>query len=113
MHLQSSEVELLSGLPLFSHWRMCDLHKLVGHSQRINVEAGTDLTQQAASCRELCIIVSGRARITRHAGEPLSLGPGDCLEEIALRDCARDDVTVVAEESMVMLRIDLAFVVGP
>lgn len=100
---RSQKVELLRSVPLFTHLSKRHLDELAKHTEEHNVDAGSVLINEGEPGRQLFIVVSGKARVTRQGKVLASLGPGDFIGEMALLDHKPSSASVVAEEPMLLL----------
>lgn len=100
---RSQKVELLRSVPLFAHLSNRHLAELAKHSEELRVDPGRVLAREGETGRELFVIASGKALVTRQGQQLASLGPGEFIGEMALLDGKPRSATVVAEEPMVLL----------
>lgn len=90
-------------VPLFSACSGRDLQLLARAADEVSVSAGTELTAQGATGREMFVILSGHAEVTRDGVHAAELGPGDHFGELALLDGGPRTATVTALSEMELL----------
>lgn len=90
----------LASVPLFSACSKRELGKLAKAGDELKVEAGHVLTRQGDAGREAYVIVEGAATVKRGNRKVATLGPGDCVGELALLDHGPRTATVVADDDM-------------
>lgn len=100
---RSQKIEMLERIPMFSYLTKKQLEEIARHADEVQVEAGKVLAEEGERGRELFVIVTGSATVSRN-GEPLAqLGAGDCVGEMSLLDGEPRSATVVADEPMSLL----------
>ena len=100
---RSQKIELLKSVPLFAHLSKRHLNELAKHSEELSVDAGRVLAKEGEPGKELFIVVSGKASVTRKGKALASVGPDEFIGEMALLDHRPRSASVVAEEPMVLL----------
>ncbi|HUO47552.1 MAG TPA: cyclic nucleotide-binding domain-containing protein [Acidimicrobiales bacterium] len=65
-------------------------------ADNVTVEAGAVLAREGRIERELFVIMSGQAQVSRAGTAVARLGAGDCFGELAVLDAGRRDATVTA-----------------
>ena len=74
-------------------------------SDEIDLPAGRTLCEQDSIGREAFIIVAGKADVSRNGKKVATLGPGDCVGELALLDHGPRTETVTAATDLSVLVI--------
>ena len=74
-------------------------------SDEISLPAGRVLCEQGAVGREAFVIVAGTAEVRRNKKKVATLGPGDCVGELALLDHGLRTATVTAATDCTVLVI--------
>lgn len=74
-------------------------------SDEVDLAAGRVLCEQGQLGREAFVIVSGTAEVRRNNRKVATLGPGDCVGELALLDHGPRTATVTAATDMQALVI--------
>src|SRR5690606_38844716 len=72
-------------------------------SDEVKVSAGHQLCEQGQIGREAFVIVEGAAEVRRNGRKVATLGPGDCVGELALLDHGPRTATVTATEDSTVL----------
>lgn len=72
-------------------------------SDELELPAGRHLCEQGSIGREAFIIVGGSAEVRRNGRKVATLGPGDCVGELALLDHGPRTATVTATTSLDVL----------
>jgi CRP-like cAMP-binding protein len=75
-----------------------DLRAIASRADEIDVPAGFRLTQEGARGREVVLIASGAATVTRGGEEIATVGDGDIVGELALVTYAPRSATVTTTE---------------
>ena len=76
-------------------------------SDQVDLPAGRTLCEQDSIGREAFVIVDGTAEVRRNGRKVATLGPGDCVGELALLDHGPRTATVTAATDLSVL------VIGP
>jgi CRP/FNR family transcriptional regulator, cyclic AMP receptor protein len=105
MHFRDSsqKVELLRSVPLFQRLSKRHLNEVARHADEVSAEPGKVLMREGELGRELLVIASGAAQVSRRGQAIATLGAGDFVGEMALLDGGARSATVVAREPMVLL----------
>lgn len=107
---KNAKVELIKGVPLFSHCSNAQLGALAAEADELDFPAGRELTREGERGREFMVIVEGGALVTRKGRKLAQLGDGDFLGEIALISGAPRTATVTTTEpTRVLVLTDRAF----
>jgi len=72
-------------------------------SDEVHLAAGRNLCEQGTIGREAFVIVGGKAEVRRNGRKVATLGPGDCVGELALLDHGPRTATVTAVEDIDVL----------
>ena len=98
-------LEHLSSVPLFSSLSQKDLRKIASAGDEQEVTPGRVLVEQGDTGREAFVIMEGTAAVKRANRKVATLGPGECVGELALLDRGPRTATVVAETPMTVFVI--------
>lgn len=102
---RSEKVEMLQGIPLFSHLTKKQLAEVARHSDELQVDAGHVLARAGELGHELFVIVDGTATVSRNGSTLAQLGRGDAVGEMSLLDRQPRSADVVADGPMAVLVI--------
>ncbi|CAN5727211.1 MAG: cyclic nucleotide-binding domain-containing protein [Iamia sp.] len=105
MARRETYLDHLSSVPLFSACSRRDLGKIAKAGDELEVEAGHELVTQGDAGRECFVVVEGTATVKRGNRKVASLGPGDCIGELALLDHGPRTASVVADGKMTLFVI--------
>lgn len=100
MPAQSTYLEHLATLPLFSSCSKRELQKIARAGDEVSVEAGRVLVDQGDIGREAFVILEGTAVVKRNGRRIAMLGPGDHFGELSLLDHGPRTATVQADTPM-------------
>lgn len=102
--------DLIGHVPLFQGLSSRDLGKVASLASEVWLNAGKVVIEEGESGDAFYVIVDGAAKVTRKGAERAlkRLGPGDYFGELALIDGGARTVTVIAETSLDVIRIDRA-----
>lgn len=92
----------LSTVPLFSACSRRDLTKVAKAGDELTVDDGHVLVTQGDAGRECYVVIEGTATVKRANRKVATLGPGDCVGELALLDHGPRTATVVADGPMTL-----------
>ena len=90
-------------VPLFAHVSERGLRAVVSAADELDEPAGKALVREGDHGRELFVLTSGSARVTRQGRELAMLGPGDFFGEIALLAGGPRTATVTAESDVAVM----------
>ena len=79
-----AKVDLLRTVPLFADCSRRELREIAATADEVVVPAGTALTREGASGKELVVIVDGAADVIRRARRLNRAGTGDFIGEFAI-----------------------------
>lgn len=99
-------LDQLSRVTLFRGASQKELAEISKVTTEVSLEPGTVLVEQGAQAREAFVILSGEGEVTVDGKQVATVGPGDCVGEIALLDKGPRSATVVATSQMEALVLD-------
>lgn len=91
---RDAKVDLLRTIPLFADCSRRELREIAAAADEVVVPAGTTLTREGASGKELVVIVDGGADVVRRGRRINRVGTGDFIGEIAIVSGAPRTATV-------------------
>ena len=91
---RDAKVDLLRTVPLFADCSRRELREIAATADEVVVPAGTALTREGASGKELVVIVDGAADVVRRGRRVNRVGSGDFIGEIAIVSGAPRTATV-------------------
>jgi len=97
MARRETYLDHLGSVPLFSACSRRELGRIAKAGDELSVEDGHVLTTQGDAGRECYVLVEGKAIVKRGNRKVATLGPGDCVGELALLDHGPRTATVVAD----------------
>src|SRR5690606_6784019 len=83
---RSRYLDFLASVPLFSGCSQRELQAIARSSTEIALDAGSELVTQGEPGREAFVILEGAVVVRRNGRKVATLGPGDCVGEMALLD---------------------------
>jgi CRP-like cAMP-binding protein len=98
-------VDELAKVPLFSTCSKGELQAIGRATDELSLRAGRVLCEQGGRAREAFVIVDGEAEVRRNNRRVATLGPGDCVGEMALLDREPRTATVTASTDLQVLVI--------
>jgi CRP/FNR family transcriptional regulator, cyclic AMP receptor protein len=93
---RQSHLDHLASVPMFAACSKKELQAVARASDEISLPAGRHLCEQGSIGREAFFIVGGAAEVRRNGRKVATLGPGDCVGELALLDHGPRTATVTA-----------------
>ena len=81
---RDAKVDLIRGVPLFTHCSRAELAEVSKIADEIDVPEGKDLTREGDRGREFFVLLEGNANVKQGGRKVNTLGPGDFFGEIAL-----------------------------
>lgn len=93
----------LASVPLFSGCTTKELRDIAKATVELTLDEGKEFVTQGDVGREAFIIVDGSADVSRGGKKIATLGPGDCVGELALLDHGPRTATVVATTPLTVL----------
>jgi CRP/FNR family transcriptional regulator, cyclic AMP receptor protein len=100
---QSSYLEQLATVPLFSAFSRRELTKVAKAADEIHVKAGRDVVVQGKVGHECFVILAGEAVVSRDGTTIAKFAAGDHFGELALLDGGPRTATVRAESDLDLL----------
>lgn len=100
---RKSHLDHLAAVPLFSACSKKELQEVARHSDQVDLPAGRTLCEQDSIGREAFVILEGSADVRRNNRKVATLGPGDCVGELALLDHGPRTATVTAATDVSVL----------
>jgi CRP-like cAMP-binding protein len=91
---RDAKVDFLRTVPLFADCSRRELREIAAAAVEIVVPAGTPLTREGATGKELVVIVDGAADVIRRGRRINKVGSGDFVGEIAIVSGAPRTATV-------------------
>ena len=102
MARRETYLDHLSSVPLFSACSRRELGKLAKAGDELHAKDGQVLINQGDAGREAFVVIEGTAAVKRGNRKVASLGPGDCVGELALLDHGPRTATVMADGDMTL-----------
>jgi CRP/FNR family transcriptional regulator, cyclic AMP receptor protein len=93
----------LASVPLFAGCTTRELRDIAKATVELTLDEGKEFVTQGDVGREAFIIVEGSANVFRAGQQIATLGPGDCVGELALLDHGPRTATVVAATPLTVL----------
>jgi len=93
----------LASVPLFSGCTTKELRDIAKATVELTLDDGKEFVTQGDVGREAFIIVEGSADVSRGGKKIATLGPGDCVGELALLDHGPRTASVVATSPLTVL----------
>ena len=96
-------IDHLASVPLFRGMSKKELRDVAKATVELGIEQGREFVTQGDVGREAFIIVEGSADVIRNGQTIATLGPGNCVGELALLDHGPRTTSVVAATPMTVL----------
>jgi CRP-like cAMP-binding protein len=96
-------LEHLASVPLFAGCTTKELRDIAKATVELTLDQGKEFVTQGDVGRDAFIIVEGTAEVSRSGQTIATLGPGDCVGELALLDHGPRTATVVAATPLTVL----------
>jgi CRP/FNR family transcriptional regulator, cyclic AMP receptor protein len=93
----------LAAVPLFSGCTTRELRDIARATVELTLDQGKEFVTQGDVGREAFVIVDGQAIVSRGGNTVATLGPGDCVGELALLDHGPRTATVTAATPLTVL----------
>jgi CRP/FNR family cyclic AMP-dependent transcriptional regulator len=93
----------LASVPLFAGASTKELRAIAKASVELTIDKGKQFITQGETGREAFVIVEGQAEVSRGGKNLATLGPGDCVGELALLDRGPRTATVTAVTPLTVL----------
>jgi CRP/FNR family cyclic AMP-dependent transcriptional regulator len=93
----------LASVPLFSGCTTKELRDIARATVELTLDQGKEFVTQGDVGREAFVIVDGQAAVSRGGNTVATLGPGDCVGELALLDHGPRTATVTAATPLTVL----------
>ena len=100
---RQSHLDRLATVPLFAACSKKELQAVAKATDELDLASGRVLCEQGTVGREAFIILEGSAEVRRNNRKVATLGPGDCVGELALLDHGPRTATVTATTDLKVL----------
>ena len=100
---KDGKIELLKTVPLFSHCTKKQLRAVASLADLVQLPTGTKLITEGAPGSEFMVFVEGSGEVRRKGRKVDTLGPGECIGEIALITGGPRNATVRATSDVSLL----------
>jgi CRP/FNR family transcriptional regulator, cyclic AMP receptor protein len=100
---RQSYLDHLGSVPLFSACSKKELQAIARASVEVDIPDGRTFVEQGETGREAFIIIDGKADVARNGRKIATLGPGDCVGELALLDRGPRTASVTAKGPLKLL----------
>jgi CRP-like cAMP-binding protein len=100
---RQSYLDHLGSVPLFSACSKKELQAIARASVEVDIPDGRTFVEQGETGREAFVIVDGKADVARNGRKIATLGPGDCVGELALLDRGPRTASVTAKGPLKLL----------
>lgn len=102
MARRETYLDHLASVPLFSACSKRELGKIAKAGDELTVDDGHVLVTQGDAGRECFVVIDGTAVVKRGNRKVATLGPGDCVGELAILDHGPRTATVIADGKMTL-----------
>jgi CRP/FNR family transcriptional regulator, cyclic AMP receptor protein len=99
-------LDQLAGVALFRGATDKELAEISKVTTEMAIASGATLVEQGREAREAFVILDGHAEVTVDGNVVATMGPGECVGEIALLDKGPRSATVTALEPLKVLVLD-------
>ena len=107
---KNAKIELLKGVPLFSHCTKKELEAIAAEADELFLPEGSELTRQGGHGREFMVIADGSADVKKNGRLINVLDSGDFLGEIALiSEAPRTATVTTSAPTRLLVLTDRAF----
>jgi CRP/FNR family transcriptional regulator, cyclic AMP receptor protein len=103
---RDAKVDLIRAIPLFASCSAEELARVAGIADEIDLREGRQLTTEDARGQEVVILVEGTAEVRRDGEVVNTMGPGQCIGEVALVTGQPRTATVLATSPVHALVIE-------
>jgi len=103
---KSDKIGVLKSVPMLGGLSKHHLDLIARHADEVSVAAGKVLARESGLCRELFIVLEGRARVEQGGRKIATVRSGEMLGEMSLIDNKPRAATVIAETPMTLLAIE-------
>lgn len=100
---RNSHLDHLASVPLFAACSKKELQAVAKAADELDLPAGRVLCEQGSTGREAFILLEGSAEVRRNNRKVATVGPGDCVGELALLDHGPRTATVTATTDLKVL----------
>lgn len=97
---QSVKDQNIASIWLFSECSAKEIRSISAVADPVTVPAGRELVKEGTVGRELYLVVSGKATVTRKGKTVATLGPGSHFGELSLLDRRPRNATVTSKTDM-------------
>ena len=101
------DTDWLAGVALFDGFNDAQLAQVAALGQRVDVEAGSLITDQGRIGKECWVVVEGTAKIVMNGEFVTTVGAGSMIGEMALLEHRPRSADVIAETPMVLVSFDI------
>jgi CRP/FNR family cyclic AMP-dependent transcriptional regulator len=102
----ADHLDQLKGVSLFRGVTDAELAEIAKVTTELDLAAGTVMVTEGTSAREAFVILDGTAEVTVDGQSVATVGPGECVGEVALLDAGTRSATVTATTPMRVLVLD-------
>jgi len=102
---KDAKIELLKGVPLFSHCNKKQLASIAQLSDLVQVPPGTELMREGETGHEFLVFAEGTGEVRRKGRKIDTIGPGDFVGEMALLTGAPRNATVKTTSDATLLAV--------